>query len=1734
MKKILSVLFFSFLILTIIFSTGLKVSAQTTGHQQSVNCFDYYKFQSAQVDVGPDKQTYLPGETIKFTGQVKNQNSYPVFDGYIFARIGEKNPNFTTKGLYIVDEFVPVGKIAIDTNSSKSVSFSWQIPKSLEKGDYEADFFFSVGEKFNLGGLPFTNEIIVGSANFSVGSTQMGKVYFDKSTTKVNGQKYQHIGNWPVIAPGKSAVITQTLKNTNSDKQNISISYDLYFWDSLNPADKINSKQESITLDPNSNKELSYTIPAVNESVYYLKITALSSGGQKSIINIKIASAIERPKANFSAITKFPLQKGDSFNLFSCFYNTSTLSTTGRVLTTLQDKNGNEIGKIDYSGNITSAMSAEKISLSSVKNYTDLVLKQEIYDKAGKLVDSYSSNLSCALLDSAKCREMTAKLPVNLAGLTSILLIILLLLIALYVARKYKAKNVVLAVIICFLIIVALAILAFQIEQNYFEQASAANGTFGATTQTSQSGTSTAGYDFGWNHWSHNVSCTDERPISSGNVSVTNNITRTGSTTLWCGDSISFSDLRTCTDNINGGAWDTPYCGSSIRISDAADPKNYGYVNWSAPGSSPAITVSSNSPSVISCSGRTCTGQGAGTAVISTTAPSTTENFDACAYFEQSGMSFLTGGDNLGCTDGTTCYNATTVDCTPPTNSARYVGFNDGNGCYDNTNLSANLDGYSADWNVVVSCPIVSCSASPSSATAGSQVIWTATGASGGIAPYTYTWSGDENLSGNTSSVQKTYSTAGTKTASVTVTDSTGHSSTSIPCTNSATISMAASCSGSPNPATTGTPVIWAATASGGATPYTYTWSGVVSGSGSSKTSTAVTGTNTANITATDAKGFTGSGSCHITATASPISARCTVFPASASVGATITWNVSSNGVSGTPTYAWTGACTGSGTSCAKSFASAGMENTYITVTDSSGNTSGPVTCPAVGVTATTTSCYDENAPTSPKPLNQVFDLSSTHGQGLFAYFPFDNNSANDAEGNIIWTTPPPLVSSGSIFSGGASFSGNINNEAFSYSNLNLGTGSFSACTWFNQACTGLNRYNPPDTTCMTHQQIFGLRNGDINGNGPGQGGFEVQLDNRLAGGIGTFEAGVSSDGLFNVDGVGISPLPTLHNWHYSCFVRDDNNLASGVKLYMDGTLVSANTNNLRNVNYPYFILGNDNINRIEPFDGQLDDVSIWKRALSDCEVKSLYLGTDACLTPCPSCGSCASTTDCASTCPYCVSGSCKTNNNPGCGTCTTSADCASTCSDCVSGHCTNTPQCGSCASTADCASSCPYCVSGTCNTSNTPGCGTCTSSADCASTCSDCVSGHCTTPSCGSSCSSSAECPVDCPSCSLGVCSAPPATCGSCDTNSDCASGCQYCVSSQCVSSSCNASCTSNSDCGTGCPNCVSGHCSPTCGSCTTATASSVCNSSCPYCVANNNANGSSCSGNPAAGCGACTSSANCASTCSNCAANANGIGSSCSSDTLGCGSCNSSEDCASNCQYCISGECSAVSLSSQGESHNYCDYGAGAGAIWLNWTTSPSGAQASYTVRLYSNKTYSGSPTPYTSSANNGQDSSLLFMLGPDTGGGANYLPFGQDYSWKVQVADDFGKTSGWVAGGTFSTPSHASPAPSFNTSPISAPLTNSIANITFTDNNSQCYNTDGTNYSCNTKSANSYAWTFGDGQTSSAANPPVHAYYTATTYNTGLTVCDEKSYCCTATGTVTISPTGGVPTWKEIPPQ
>ena len=85
-------------------------------------------------------------------------------------------------------------------------------------------------------------------------------------------------------------------------------------------------------------------------------------------------------------------------------------------------------------------------------------------------------------------------------------------------------------------------------------------------------------------------------------------------------------------------------------------------------------------------------------------------------------------------------------------------------------------------------CMSVSCSVSPTSATTRQPVTWTAV-PSGGVAPYTFLWGGNAPLAGKTSNPETFfYTSAGTKSGTITATDAVSVSVGPVACTNTVTV----------------------------------------------------------------------------------------------------------------------------------------------------------------------------------------------------------------------------------------------------------------------------------------------------------------------------------------------------------------------------------------------------------------------------------------------------------------------------------------------------------------------------------------------------------------------------------------------------------------------------------------------------------------------------------------------------------------------------------------------------------------------------------------------------------------------------------------------------------------------------------------------------------------------------------------------------------------------------------
>jgi hypothetical protein len=207
---------------------------------------------------------------------------------------------------------------------------------------------------------------------------------------------------------------------------------------------------------------------------------------------------------------------------------------------------------------------------------------------------------------------------------------------------------------------------------------------------------------------------------------------------------------------------------------------------------------------------------------------------------------------------------------------------------------------------------------------------------------------------------------------------------------------------------------------------------------------------------------------------------------------------------------------------------------------------------------------------------------------GLVGYWPFTGN-ANDLSGNANNGTVNGATLTTDRF-------GNTN-SAYSYNGLN---------NYINvNSSTTLNTAN------MNKLSICGWFNNVGVGSGNGTG-FVVRLGNQniTNGGIG-YEVYTYSGSLF-VNNWWLNQTPHYgdsnpiqnNQWYFFVVVYDfDNNTAS---FYVNGVLINSKASTLYKSTNPILNIGR-NTNIGSYFNGKIDDIGIWNRALTQQEVTNLY-----------------------------------------------------------------------------------------------------------------------------------------------------------------------------------------------------------------------------------------------------------------------------------------------------------------------------------------------------------------------------------------------------------------------------------------------------------------------------------------------------------------------------------------------
>ncbi len=414
-------LFISFLPILLLF-----ISIPTITHAEisniplePINCFDYYKFGSVNVDIYPTLDSVPAGVQMTFKGSIRNDNPYPIVNGTVYVKIFRKQDiknDIKSNGHDLIDQFIALDNITLSASSSIPFFFNWQSPAYARAGDYMIASYFVSSGKFNLLGLTFTDDITGNTRDFKITNTEKGNVYFDKNRVTINNKTYYFAAFAPKVKTNDLVTVESILINTTNKSISVPVTYKLYSWDAMNENNLISTESEDVIIGAGKTATLSSEISDSRFPVYFLVIEA-KYNDVKSILDIRfVREGVERPRLNFPSITNYPITSDG--NIFACMHNSGLANKIedGRLELYLFDGDRLSDNNVDsevkilasasYIGPITGSMMGFATSLKNSIPPDKKILKATLVANLywnDILVDSSGIVYSCEKLDPIFC-----------------------------------------------------------------------------------------------------------------------------------------------------------------------------------------------------------------------------------------------------------------------------------------------------------------------------------------------------------------------------------------------------------------------------------------------------------------------------------------------------------------------------------------------------------------------------------------------------------------------------------------------------------------------------------------------------------------------------------------------------------------------------------------------------------------------------------------------------------------------------------------------------------------------------------------------------------------------------------------------------------------------------------------------------------------------------------------------------------------------------------------------------------------------------------------------------------------------------------------------------------------------------------------------------------------------------------------------------------------------------------
>jgi hypothetical protein len=355
-----------------------------------VDCYDNYNFGGIVfTEFYSGKTVYAPGDVVSLKYSLVNAFQSPLPEGAVKAVVLYRGIEDVdrTEDDDVIDVFYPLTGAGVQNGGNYSSSFSWRVPGNAMPGVYVVSLYFSVDKKYNIAGVSFLTSFPAKSTTFSVSAGASNVLLLNKTETYLNGNLYMFRAPIPQVHPGSAAYLKTRLENPSGVET--SVEYKLFSWDDSGEPLSGYGKSENVS----GSKVLEYSVDGLSAGVY-LMIISSPFKVRRFILPVRFYVAGEKPIINWAGLGSFPVLENVPVNVSFCVSNSASSPVDsaqvrgirGRVV--LLDGYGNELAGGQFYSNVSSQLVGKQMIFTSKKNITKLVLKTELYDGVGKVIES--------------------------------------------------------------------------------------------------------------------------------------------------------------------------------------------------------------------------------------------------------------------------------------------------------------------------------------------------------------------------------------------------------------------------------------------------------------------------------------------------------------------------------------------------------------------------------------------------------------------------------------------------------------------------------------------------------------------------------------------------------------------------------------------------------------------------------------------------------------------------------------------------------------------------------------------------------------------------------------------------------------------------------------------------------------------------------------------------------------------------------------------------------------------------------------------------------------------------------------------------------------------------------------------------------------------------------------------------------------------------------------------------